>query len=215
MPMIDSIHRGRCFLKGFFSVALLIISGIAWVVRCSNVCAASDLSESQLLQLENGEVLVGVQQTGQASGGMVEATILIDAPAESVWQVMVNCPDSPTFVPGLVACRVLESGENWEIIRQEVKWTWFLPKLSYVFRAIYQAHKQIDFVRIEGDLRDMKGTWRLIPFDQGRRTLVRYSVFLDPGFFIPQWVVRQALKADLPAVLRALRTKVLSKRSER
>ena len=41
------------------------------------------------------------------------------------------------------------------------------------------------------------------------QTLVRYRVFLDPGFWVPQWLVRTSLKADLPAVLTALRTKVL------
>ena len=193
--------------------ARLIISGIALIVIFRDAHATSDLSESQLLQLKNGAVLVAVQQTDEPSKGMVEAMILIDAPAESIWQIMVNCHEIPTFVPGLKACRVLAAGENWEIIRHEVKWIWFLPRLSYVFRAVYQPNRQIDFVKIEGDLREMKGTWHLTPLNETGPTIVRYSVYLDPGFFIPQWIVRQSLKADLPAVLTALRTKVLESRN--
>ena len=189
------------------------MSGIALVVIFRDACATSDLSESQLLQLKSGAVLVAVQQADEPSKGMVEATILIDAPAESIWQIMVNCHEIPTFVPGLKACRVLAAGENWEIIRHEVKWIWFLPRLSYVFRAVYQQNRQIDFVKIEGDLREMKGTWRLTPLNETGQTIVRYSVYLDPGFFVPQYIVRQSLKADLPAVLTALRSEVLESRN--
>jgi len=191
----------------------LIISGIALIVIFSNVHATSDLSESQLLQLKSGAVLVAVRQADEPSKGMVEATILIDAPAENIWQIMVNCHEIPTFVPGLKDCRVLAVGENWEIIRHEVKWIWFLPRLSYIFRAVYQHNRQIDFVKIEGDLREMKGSWRLTPLNETDQTIVRYSVYLDPGFFVPHWVVRQSLKADLPAVLTALRTEVLKNRN--
>ncbi|MGD8676748.1 MAG: SRPBCC family protein [Desulfobacterales bacterium] len=194
-------------------IARLIISAIALIVISRNAEATSDLSESQLLQLKSGAVLVAVQQADEPSKGMVEATILIDAPAESIWQIMVNCHEIPTFVPGLKACQVLMAGENWEIIRHEVKWMWLLPRLSYVFRAIYQPNRQIDFVKIEGDLREMKGTWRLTPLNETGQTIVRYSVYLDPGFFVPQWIVRQSLKADLPAILTALRTEVLESRT--
>jgi ribosome-associated toxin RatA of RatAB toxin-antitoxin module len=208
-PTFTSIFRGITLSL----YARLIISGIALIVIFRDAHAASDLSESQLLQLKNGAVLVAVQQTDETSKGMVEATILIDAPAGSIWQIMVNCHEIPTFVPGLKACRVLAAGENWEIIRHEVKWIWFLPRLSYVFRAVYQYNRQIDFVKIEGDLREMKGTWRLTPLNETGPTVVRYSVYLDPGFFVPQFIVRQSLKADLPAVLTALRTEVLESRN--
>jgi hypothetical protein len=113
-------------------------------------------------------------------------------------------------VPGLKACRVLDSGHNWEIIRHEVKWIWLLPPLAYIFRADYQPNRKIDFVSLQGDLREMKGTWRLTPVDRESQTIVRYRVFLDPGFFVPQWLVRQSLKTDLPDVLTSLRNKVLT-----
>jgi hypothetical protein len=43
---------------------------------------------------------------------------------------------------------------------------------------------------------------------------VRYRVYLDPGFLIPQWLVRNSLKSDIPAVLTALRNKVLAIQGE-
>jgi ribosome-associated toxin RatA of RatAB toxin-antitoxin module len=166
------------------------------------------VTKEQRSRLENGEVLVTANPIKGQTRGTVTATVLINAPAERIWQVMVDCADIPSFVPGVEDCQVLDSGENWEIIRHDVKWVWFFPRLSYVFRAQYQPIRKIDFTRIDGDLRDMQGSWRLIPVGDGGRTLVRYRVYLDPGFWVPQWLVRNSLKKDLPQVLTALRTKV-------
>lgn len=129
MKNINSIPQSVAILAGIFSFfkgmtlslfTRLIISGIALIVIFRDAHATSDLSESQLLQLKSGAVLVTVQQAGEPSKGMVEATILIDAPTESIWLIMVNCLEIPTFVPGLEACQVLAAGENWEIIRHGV-----------------------------------------------------------------------------------------------
>ena len=170
--------------------------------------AAVSLNESQLSQLKDGEIIVYVQRSKGQQKGMVEALVLINAPTETIWKIMTDCPEAPTFVPGLKACRILDSGKNWEIIRHEVKWIWFLPRISYVFRADYQINRRIDFVKIKGDLREMKGSWRLLPLDEADQTIVRYEVYLDPSFFIPQWLVERSLMMDLPDMLGALRSKV-------
>lgn len=202
-------HSHRYGWGPLLLVALYIIASAAWMLTPTDTYAVSGLSESQLERLKNGEILVNVKQVGDPPQGMIEAIILIEALAENIWQIMVDCREIPNFVPGVKACRVLDSGQNWEIIRHEVKYAWLLPKLAYVFRADYQPNRKIDFARIRGDLKEMKGTWRLTPLDRDNQTIVRYSVFLDPGFFLPQWLVRQSLKSDLPAVLTSLRTKVL------
>lgn len=166
------------------------------------------LNEEQLSQLKEGNILVYSQRNQGQQKGMVEALVLIDAPAKTIWKIMTDCPGAPTFVPGLKKCKVLNSGATWEIIRHEVKWIWFFPTISYVFRADYRMNRQIDFVRIKGDLREMRGKWRLFPLKKVGQTIVHYEVYLDPSFFIPQWLVKRALLKDLPDMLAALRTKV-------
>jgi hypothetical protein len=46
--------------------------------------------------------------------------------------------------------------------------------------------------------------------DPDNQTIARYRVFLVPGFLGPQWLVRQSLKRNLPAVLTSLRNKILT-----
>jgi ribosome-associated toxin RatA of RatAB toxin-antitoxin module len=161
-------------------------------------------------RLERGEVVVSTAPSpagpGQPRG--VQAAILLDAPVATVWDVMVDCPRAPEFVPGMRECRVLEHAADHETIRHRVKVSALLPEVTYVFRADYRKHETIDFVRTGGDLKEMEGHWTLTALDGGRRTLVRYSVYLDPGFLVPQWAVRRSLRHDLPELLRALRRRV-------
>jgi ribosome-associated toxin RatA of RatAB toxin-antitoxin module len=166
------------------------------------------LSKAQLSKLKGGNILIDVQQSQKQPKGMVSALVLIDAPPATIWKIMTDCPKAPTFVPGLKSCKVLESGKNWEIIRHDVKWIWFFPKISYVFRANYKINRRIDFVRIKGDLREMRGSWFLLPLNGTSQTVVNYKVYLDLSFFIPQWLVERSLMTDLPEMLTALREKV-------
>ena len=189
-------------------ILLLVVGAEPYAQTKENPMAGTHLGETQLARLEAGEILVGLAQSGEKTRGSVEAVVLIRGPAEQIWKVMTDCDAAPTYVPGLKACRVLEAGDKWEVIRHEVKWLWLFPKVTYVFRADYQIHRQINFRRIAGDLREMKGRWRLRPMENGKHTLVHYSVYLDPGFFVPGWVVRRSLKKNLPAVLSALREQV-------
>lgn len=195
-------------LQTVFTVMLLVI-GSGFAAHLDKTVAADvQLNDAQWTKIQNGEILVHLAQSDQQPRGSVEAVVWIDAPAETIWRIMTDCEAAPTFVPGLTACRVLASGDNWEVIRHNVKWMWLFPRVAYEFRADYQVNRQITFKRIRGDLREMKGMWRLTPMEDGTHTVVRYSVYLDPGFFVPGWIVRRSLKKNLPAVLGALRDRV-------
>ena len=200
----NSLPPGLCWALSLICMLLTI------VFMSSASRAMTDLSDAQRLQLESGDVVLSVKEDGNFNKGMVEATILIEAPAEIIWRVMIDCKEVPTFVPGINDCRVLSAGENWEIIEHDVKWTWFFPEMTYAFRAQYDKHKRIDFVRTGGDLKDMVGAWSLLATERGNKTIVCYSVYLDPGFLVPQWLVKLSLKKDLPAVLQALQKHVMS-----
>lgn len=191
-----------------FTVLLLVVGVVFAAPLDDTVAADVQLNDAQLTKIQNGEILVHLAQTEQQPRGSVEAVVWIDASAESIWRIMTDCEAAPTFVPGLKACRVLESGDNWEVIRHDVKWMWLFPRVAYEFRADYLVNRQITFKRIRGDLREMTGMWRLTPMDDGTHTIVHYSVYLDPGFFVPGWIVRRSLKKNLPAVLGALRDRV-------
>jgi hypothetical protein len=157
-----------------------------------------------------GEVVVRSTLDTSEARGRVSAAVRINAGPEAIWNVMTDCEHASSFVPGLKHCRRVESSpdEAWELIEHEVKYSWLLPTIRYVFRADYQRPRRIDFRRVSGDLKDQEGTWLLEATPDGSATIIQYEVYLDPGFWVPQALVRHSLRKDLPAVLEALRTRV-------
>jgi coenzyme Q-binding protein COQ10 len=166
--------------------------------------------QTELTRLAKGEVIVRVvgHQSDNSHGRSVQAAILINSPVQQIWNVIIDCERAPEYIPNLKSCKFLQRGENTAIIEQEVKVSWLLPKITYIYQSIYQKFRRIDFKRISGDLKDLEGSWSLEQADSGQQTIVVYSVFLDPGFFVPKWLVRQTLQKDLPDVLLALRRRV-------
>jgi hypothetical protein len=161
-------------------------------------------------RLAAGEVVVRTALDAGGARGRVYAAVRIDAAPEVIWSVMTNCEQAPSFVPGLKHCRRIEAAPDgaWEIIEHEVKYSWLLPTVRYVFRADYQWPRRIDFRRVSGDLKEQEGTWLLEEMPESSATIVEYEVYLDPGFWVPQALVRHSLRRDLPGVLTALRTRV-------
>lgn len=187
-----------------FIVLIAVISSSAAGMAFSRL----RFDQNELERLSEGEVLVRVVRSDNGREKSVQAAVLIDSHPRHIWKIMLDCNNAPAFVPGLKSCKLLEKRETTEIIEHQVKFTWLLPKVSYVFRATYQHFKRIDFEKISGDLKEFKGHWVLDQMEGSQKTIVLYSVYLDPGFFVPQWLVRKALKKDLPAVLLALRNRV-------
>ena len=108
-----------------------------------------------------------------------------------------------SLVPGLEICQVVETAPDfsWQRIRHVMNYSWYVPKVSYEIRASYDQPSRVSIERVSGDLRTLRGSWQL--GQEGDYTIAHYTVDLVPGFWVPQWLVRSALRRDLPKMLRA------------
>jgi hypothetical protein len=156
---------------------------------------------------QHSDIEVRVFLDPAEQSGNAKATVRIHARREVVWSLITSCPESVALVPGLVACEVLETApdRSWQRIRHVMNYSWFVPKLTYEIRASYDQPSRVSIERISGDLRILRGSWVLN--SDGDYTLAHYAVDLAPGFWVPQWIVRSALRDDLPKMLRALRSR--------
>lgn len=160
-------------------------------------------------RLAAGEIVVEAGDSVDPSRprGSVQAAVRIPATPEAVWRVMTDCRQATIFVPGLKRCHLVARAADgrWEEIEQEVRYSWMLPAVRYVFRAEYDRPRRMDFRRVSGDLKEEEGAWLLRATSDGSATVVEYEVYLDPGFWIPQFLVTRTLRKDVPAVLSGLR----------
>lgn len=163
-------------------------------------------------RLADGEVVVQAATGSDPDRprGRVRAAVLIKAGPEAIWAVMIDCREALKFVPGLKLCRRVAGAPDgrWAVIEEEIDYSWLLPTVHNVLRADCDRPRRIDFHRVSGDLKQEEGTWVLTPSPDGSATLVEYEMYLDPGFWIPQWLVKRTLLRDLPAALAGLRTRI-------
>src|SRR5271170_361208 len=167
---------------------------LACLFAASVVSAANRAPESaQRGDIEVTTSLDAAEQSGSASG-----VVRIHARRDIVWGLLTNCAESLRLVPGLEVCEVLEAApdQSWQRIRQVMNYSWYLPKLSYQIHVAYDPPSKISIERISGDVRTLNGTWVLQ--GEGDYTVAHYVVDLEPGFWVPHWLVRSVLRHDLP-----------------
>ncbi|HEV2227570.1 MAG TPA: SRPBCC family protein [Steroidobacteraceae bacterium] len=196
-----------------------ICLGLAGALLASLAAAAEtgSVADPDLQRrLAGGEVVV---ETATASDpdrprGRVRAAVLIRARPEAIWAVITDCREALRFVPGLKHCRRVDSAPDgrWADVEQEIHYSWFLPTVDNVLRADCDRPRRIDFHRVSGDLKQEEGSWLLTPTPDGSATVVEYEMYLDPGFWIPQWLVTRTLRKDVPAALAGLRERVERRR---
>lgn len=185
-----------CIVRRSFLLAVVLSFNVP--ARCADL--------AQEVQ-QNGDIQVDVTLDAAEQSGHASATVRIHARRELVWSLITSCTEALDLVPGLVSCEVLQTApdRSWQRIRHVLDYSWYVPKLTYEIRATYDKPALISIERISGDLKTLKGAWALQ--GDGDYTIAHYTVDLAPGFWVPHWMVRLALKRDLPKMLRALRTR--------
>ena len=183
-------------MRHSFAIALLSFTAFA--------SPAADLAQESS---QHGDIDVAVMLDAGEQSGSASASVKIHARRELVWSLITSCAEALHLVPGLVACDVMETApdRSWQRIRHVMDYSWYVPKLTYEIRAFYDQPSRVSIERISGDLRILRGSWALQ--SDGDYTIAHYAVILAPGFWVPRWIVRAALRRDLPKMLRALRTR--------
>jgi hypothetical protein len=191
-------------VRRLFLFSALLCAGFA--------AAAADLTEDPA---QGGGVDVSVVLDAGGQSGSASAAIRIHARREVIWPLISSCTEELNIVPGLASCDVLETAPDgtWQRIRHVLTYSWYLPRLSYIVLATYAKPERITVERVSGDFLRLRGSWTLQR--DGDYTIAHYAVDLVPGFWVPHWVVRGALKRDLPKMLRALRLRAESMESKK
>jgi uncharacterized protein YndB with AHSA1/START domain len=163
-------------------------------------------------RLAAGEVVVetATAPDPERPRGRVRAAVLIKAQPQAIWAVITDCREALKFVPGLRLCRRTDGAPDgrWVNIEQEIDYSWLMPTVHNVLRADCDPPRRIDFHRVSGDLKQEEGSWLLTPTPDGSATVVEYEMYLDPGFWTPQWLINRTLRKDVPGALAGLRERV-------
>lgn len=147
--------------------------------------------------------VVSAQRDGD--GGEAQATMDVNAPPNAVWAILSDCAKARSFMRSLISCRVLESGDGWDV-REHRSRGWVLhPVMRNVSRITLEPNRRLSFHLIEGDWTRAEGEWTLAPIDGGRGTHVTYRINAAVAGGIPAGISRSLLVNNVRGTLAALR----------
>jgi ribosome-associated toxin RatA of RatAB toxin-antitoxin module len=139
----------------------------------------------------------------------VRANFSVDAPAATCYAVLADFDRLEEFVPGLRSSDVI-SGPGEPIRLHQVgdaSAGFFHVTLDVTLAVRERPPERIDFDRIAGNLKQMRGTWTVAGDD--RHCGIVYSVDIEPEFWVPPLIgpllMRNQVEAQLEGVLAELR----------
>ncbi|MDP1739388.1 MAG: SRPBCC family protein [Caulobacter sp.] len=171
------------------------------------LCAALALAAAStaLAATSGDQPWVSVTLDPDGESALINATIDIPAPAHKVWSAMTDCDATRAMIRSLVQCRVVRTGEGWDIREHVTRGGPLWPSFRYVFRSDYETGRRIGFRKLDGNLKTFEGEWDLTPLNGGQATRVRYQTRMGARILAPPMLVRAGLRKDTPRVLEGLR----------
>jgi len=139
----------------------------------------------------------------------VSKEILIACAPDRLFDVLVDYPRYPEFVPGIRACRVLP-GKAERLVEYELDLG--LRRIRYVLRHLERRPEAVTWSLVSGDaLKVSNGSWELTP--EGAATRARYTVDIQIAKppLIPQLVIdkltEELSRVQLPQTLEAFKAR--------
>ncbi len=139
---------------------------------------------------------------------VVTKEVLVQAGVERLFEVLVDYPRYPEFVPGIKACRVLRG--RGARSTSSTSSTWGSGGSSTCSATRRSGRRRVSWSLVSGDaLKVSNGSWELSP--EGNATRARYSVDIQVARLplVPQALIDkmsdQLTRVQLPRTLEAFR----------
>jgi ribosome-associated toxin RatA of RatAB toxin-antitoxin module len=143
---------------------------------------------------------------------VVTKQVLIEAPVERVYGIIVDYERYPEFVPGIRSCRV-RAGKGAKEVEYELDLG--IRRIRYVLRHDEQRPRKVSWALVSGDMMKVSnGSWELA--DDKGRTRATYSVEIQVSRppLVPQALVDRVsdelTKSQLPKTLEAFKARAES-----
>ncbi len=194
------------------STVLLLVSLGAWQARADPITPPA-LSADEVKQLEAGRVVSHALRPTDDHGVALEAFGLVEAPSSEVFPVVRDCQDFSKFMPRTVASSLIAE----HVCHVELAMPFPVGKLWSESKSVVSESPTGSFRRawtlVRGSYRRNTGSFTVVPFGDGTRSLVVWIIDSDPGLFLPDALLRSAQLSSLPDLFAAIRKRVVGLRA--
>lgn len=131
--------------------------------------------------------------------------ILIRAKPERVWQILSDYGNASNIFQTVTKVKILNDDGAKKLVRETVHLSGVPMNFDYVLEVKEKAPYFMEWHRKSGALKEIDGSWKLESDSMNRGTIATYSIYVDGGMFLPNWLMRGQSKKYLPNVLESVR----------
>jgi coenzyme Q-binding protein COQ10 len=103
---------------------------------------------------------------------LVSQEVIVDAPIERLYDVIVDYARYPEFVPGIRGCKVVSTDPEKRV---EYELDLGVKRLRYTLRHVEERPRKVTWSLVSGEMMKVSnGSWELT--SEGEKTRARYSV---------------------------------------
>lgn len=199
-------------MRRLFVICLALSSATAFAGEPFDAPAFTD-DEKKVL--EKGDVVVHRLEPTGGKGVAAQAVGVVDAAPAEVWPVVRDCQHFKDFMPRTKHSEVKE--ENGQrLCRVELS-------LPFPMKDLWSETKSTvnedpprfrrAWTLVHGTYHRNDGSWTLLPWADGAKTLLVYRIDSHPDSLVPDGLARSAQAKSLPDVIAAVRKRVVSLRA--
>ena len=129
-------------------------------------------------------------------------SVIIDAPADRVFDVIVDYDRYAEFLPEVKEVRSADRRGNEVDVHYGID---LVKRIHYTLHMIEDRPRSVRWSFVRGELmRDNKGSWTLEPTPDGK-TRATYAIEVGVGPLVPRSIVNMLVDQSLPKLLEAFK----------
>ncbi len=199
---------------------LTLLVALAWPMTARGAAAFAPvpdisrlLTPENIARLEKGEVIKENETIRDSSGndrGRAVALVIIHAPMDKVIAAIDDFETYPQWMPNVEHTKVLLRQGNRRDVTFVLDVLWNEVKYTCIHRidpdrGVFEW--RMDDSREKKNVADSTGAWVMKSLGDNK-TAVAYTVLLDTGISIPDFIEEYLAGSSLPKVARALKDRV-------
>ncbi|MGV3621942.1 MAG: SRPBCC family protein [Archangium sp.] len=190
------------------SPRLAVFLAVASLSSFAETLEAPKLTDAEKKKLDAGEMVLHDKKPTDNKGVAAISMGVIDATTAEVWPIVKECQHFSKFMPRTKKSELIE--ENGEkLCAVELQMPWPIINLTAVSRSALTEQGSMyrrEWSLVRGTYHRNQGSWLLVPWgDEGKKTLVVYTIDSDPAVIIPDGILRAAQTGSLPEVFKSIR----------
>jgi hypothetical protein len=194
--------------------ALLALTLCAAVGESPDPFSANGLTGADRKILSKREAVVKGELFKTPEGknaGRGVAFVEIAKGLDECWQTLLELEKQPEYLPRLKRLTFLSRTPTSARAVHEVHivWSTYVYTMNLVFHP--ESHSMTFSLdkTAKNDIKDTNGSWEFFPVD-AQSTLLKYSIAVDSGLFVPAFIEDYLTRRDLPKILTFFRNRVES-----